>query len=103
MRKPRKIVFLRLIQVALDRGEQPRPLAVGLKEKEFCEMEDEGLFAVTRNSDTPTLANYRIVKICDNGLGLLAADELRKTSLPAKINQALWNGFLAFLKKVLGL
>lgn len=74
MNPSRTLALLRRVQAALDRGDKPTPLAVGLSETELQEMAEAGLLELWRVEGAPEdLTGYRISDLTDQALGILAA------------------------------
>jgi hypothetical protein len=75
MKQSRKIQVLVQVQAAIGRGEQPKPPAVGLTEREFEEMADEELFELRYSVSIPepTWSDYSIVDLTDKARGLIAS------------------------------
>jgi len=102
MKQSRKIQVLHQIQSANSRGEQPKPRAVGLKEKEFQEMADEGLFELRFSGSNPQWFDYEIAGLSETAKGLLSNSEPLPPSLAAKIFRVLASGFWDLLKIAFG-
>ena len=102
MTKARKIQVLRRIQDDIDRGEPPKPTAVGLTETEFQKMAAEKLFELRYSTADPKWRDYIINGLSDSAQGLLANAEPLPQSRTAKIGRAVAKGLWDLLKIALG-
>jgi hypothetical protein len=98
MKHSRKIQVLSQIQAAIGREQPPTPPSVGLTEKEFQEMENEGLFEVRYSISEPEWDDYTIESLSDAAKGLIANAEPLPESRAVKIFRVLGIGLWDLVK-----
>lgn len=100
----RRVHILNKVKDALDRGELPTALSVGLTGAEMHQMDEEGLLTLWRTSDSSEdLSTYTIGRIPDKGLGVIAeASQVHPTSPASRIGKILWASIWDLVKVLCG-